>query len=166
MQFLILEAQPDHAEAMVSILNPIIEAGIYTSLDTTFSVDDERKFITDFPERGILHVAVHPQDKNVVGFQSLEPFARYTHAFDHVGVIGTFVDLSHRRKGIASSLFSATFAVARQKGYEKLFTYIRADNSAAMSTYLHHGFYKIGTAKKHAKIGGRYVDEIIVERFL
>ncbi|HLE68854.1 MAG TPA: GNAT family N-acetyltransferase, partial [Vicinamibacteria bacterium] len=68
------------------------------------------------------------------------PFADYTHAFDHVGVIGTFVSLPHRRQGIAGRLFRSTFEAARLKGYEKFFTFIRADNPAALATYRRHGF--------------------------
>jgi L-amino acid N-acyltransferase YncA len=114
----------------------------------------------------VFHVAICDREQKVVGFQSMEPFAAYTHAFDHVGVLGTYVDLSYRRQGIARKLFQATFESARLKGYEKLFTFIRADNTAALTTYLNQGFHIIGTAKRHAKIDRMYVDEIIVERFL
>ena len=88
----------------------------------------------------------------------------YTHAFDHVGVIGTYVDLSRRRQGIGTRLFAATFEAARAKGYEKLFSYVRADNDAGLNAYLKHGFRIVGTAERHAKIGGRYIDEVLIER--
>jgi predicted GNAT family acetyltransferase len=39
-------------------------------------------------------------------------------AFDHVGVIGTYVDLELRRRGGASRLFGATCDAAQRKGYE------------------------------------------------
>ena len=113
---------------------------MYTVLDTHFTAEAERQFILNFPPRGVLHVAVRRPDQRVVGFQSLEPFATYTHAFDHVGIIGTYVDLSYRRQGIGTCLFGATFEAARHKGYEKLFTFVRADNTAALASYLKHGF--------------------------
>lgn len=166
MDLLVREAQPDDAEAIVSIFNPIIEAGVYTAFDTSFSVEAERQYILNFPQRGVFHVAVRRQDQKAVGFQSMEPFATYTHAFDHVGVIGTYVDSSYRRQGIGARLFEATFEAARSKGYEKMFTYVRADNPAALATYLKHGFYIVGKAQKQAKFDARYVDEIIIERFL
>ena len=166
MKLLIREVQLDDAEAIVSILNSIIQAGIYTAFDTPFTIEAEREYILHFPQRGVFHVAICDRDRQVVGFQSMEPFATYTHAFDHVGVLGTYVDLSYRRQGIASKLFAATFEAARLKGYEKLFTFIRADNTAALTTYLNQGFQILGTAKKHAKVNQTYIDEIIVERFL
>lgn len=166
MELLVREVRPDDAEAIVGIINPIIEAGAYTVFDVPFTVEAEREYILNFPQRGVFHVAVRSQDQKVVGFQSMEPFALYTHAFDHVGVIGTYVDFSYRRQGVAQCLFEATFEAAQRKGYEKIFTFVRADNPAALATYLHHGFHIIGTARRQAKCNGKYVDEIIIERFL
>jgi len=152
------------AAGIVGILNPIIEARTYTALDTPISEEEERDYIRSFPERGVFLVAVRRQDRRIVGCQSMEPFATYTHAFDHVGVLGTFVDLACRRQGIASQLFRATFDEARAKGYHKLFTFIRADNPAALATYQKHGFRIVGVAEKHARIDGELIDEVIVER--
>lgn len=166
MQLHIRDARPEDAEALVGILNPIIAAGIYTAFDTPFTADAEREYIRTFPDRGVFHVAVRQADRRVVGFQSMEPFATYTHAFDHVGVLGTYVDLQCRRQGVATRLFHATFAAALTKGYEKIFTFIRADNAAALETYLGQGFRIVGTAQKHARIAGRYVDEIVIEKQL
>ena len=154
------------AAALVGILNPIIEARVFTAFDTPFSVEEERDYVRGFPSRGVWKVATLPGEDRVVGFQILEPFASYTGAFDHVGTLGTFVHLAHRRQGVARALFAATFDAARRNGYEKLFTFVRADNRAALQTYLAHGFTVIGTARNHAKFDGRYVDEILIERFL
>lgn len=166
MKLLIRPAQPEDAAAIVTIFNPIIETGKYTVFDSQFTVETERDYITNFPARGIFHVAVRQEDNKIVGFQSLEPLATYTHAFDHVGTIGTYVDLAERQQGIAGHLFAATFEAARQKGYEKLFTFIRADNPAALATYQRQGFQIIGTAHRQAKINGTYIDELMVEKFL
>src|SRR5687768_4798610 len=162
----IREATPHDAEAIARILNDIIGARVFTAFDTPFSIEAERAYIETFPERGVFLVATSERDRQVVGFQSMEPFASYTHAFDHVGVLGTYVDLDCRRTGIAKRLFPATFEAAVRKGYRKIFTYIRADNRAALSTYIHHRFTIVGTARGHARIDGQYVDAIIVERFL
>ena len=160
----IREARPQDADAIVRILNPIIAAGVYTAFDTPFTSEAEADYIRNFPARGVFLLAVRQADNHVAGFQSMEPFASYTHAFDHVGVLGTYVDLECRRQGIATQLFEATFGAALQKGYEKIFTFVRADNMAALQTYLRQGFRTVGTARKQAKVGGQYVDEIIIEK--
>lgn len=166
MDVRIREAWSEDAEAIVGILNPIIEAGRFTALDTPLTADEERQYISGFPNRGIFHVAEDQQSQKVVGFQTLEPFAAYTHAFDHVAVIATFVDLARRRQGVGKRLFEATFEAARRKGYEKVFTYVRADNPAALEAYHKQSFRTVGTAQRHAKFGEQYVNEIIIERFL
>jgi len=166
MELSVRDAEPADAEAIVRVLNPIIEARSYTVFDTPFSVDAERDYIANLPPRGIWKVAVRESDRRVVGFQIMEPYATYTHAFEHVGTLGTYVDLELRRQGVAKRLFASTFEAARQKGYEKAFTFVRADNPAALQTYLNHGFVVVGSATRQAKIDGRYIDEVLIERWL
>ena len=166
MDLLVRPAQPADAEQIVGILNPIIAAGVYTVFDGPFSVQAEREYIEQFPERGLFLVAVERESGRIVGFQSMEPFADYTRAFDHVGVLGTYVAENYRRKGVARKLFQQTFVAARERGYEKIFTFVRADNPAALQTYRAQGFSVIGTAKKHAKLAGRHIDEVLIEKLL
>lgn len=154
------------AAAIVEILNPIVEARLYTAFVEPFTVAAEREFIAGFPARGVWKVAVRRADGRIVGFQVVEPFGPYTRAFDHVATIGTYVDLALRRQGIGTALFEATFAAARGKGYEKLFAFVRADNAGGLAAYRSRGFEVIGTARRHARIDGRYVDEILIERAL
>lgn len=160
------QARPDDAEAIVGILNPIIEAGVFTVFDTPFTAAAERAYLEAFPARGVFLVAVRESDGVLIGFQSMEPFAGYTRAFDHVGVLGTYVAEGCRRQGVATQLFKATFAAALERGYEKVFTYVRADNGAALRTYLRQGFRVVGTAERHARVGERYIDEIVIEKML
>ena len=162
----IRDVRIEDAEQITAILNPIIAARCYTVMDTPFTVEAERDFIRAFPGRGIFLAAIDTTSGRVVGFQNVSPFGSFTSAFDHVGVIGTYVDLGRRREGIAGRLFAATFETARAKGYEKFFSYVRADNEAALQAYLGHGFRVVGAAERHAKIDGRYIDEIVIEKLL
>jgi L-amino acid N-acyltransferase YncA len=162
----IRDVRIEDAEGIAAILNPIIMARVYTALDTPVTIEQERQFIQNFPERGIFLVAVDTAVNRIIGFQDVSPFADFTHAFDHVGVIGTYVDLELRRRSISKQLFEATFEAARQKGYEKFFTYVRADNEAGVHAYLHHGFRIVGTAERQAKIDGKYIDEVVIEKHL
>ena len=87
-------------------------------------------------------------------------------AFDHVGVMGTFDDLSCRHCGIGMALAKYTFGAARRRGYEKIFTYVRVDNIDSLAYHLKLGFRIVGTAVRQAKIGHMYVDEVIIEKLL
>ena len=64
---------------------------------------------------------------------------RLDHAEPIIRVLGTYVDLACRRQGIATQLFQATFAAAIRKGYEKVFTFVRADSVAGLQAYLAEG---------------------------
>ena len=161
----IREARPDDARGVVHLLNSLIAGGAPIAFDGPFAETEERAYIATFPERGVFLVALASDDA-LVGFQSLEPFAAYTHVFDHVGVIGTYVDAAHQRRGVATQLFAATREAAKSKGYEKIFTYIREDNLGALATYQAHGFRIVGRADQHGKVNGQYVNVIIVERRL
>jgi L-amino acid N-acyltransferase YncA/enamine deaminase RidA (YjgF/YER057c/UK114 family) len=163
MRLTIRDGLPDDAASLAGILNPIIETGAYTVLDRALTVEEERAFIVALPARSVLKVAARP-DGGIVGFQVLEPYGTYTGAFAHVATLGTYVDLACRRQGIARALFPATLEAAGQKGYQKIFTFVRADNRAALAAYLAHDFSVIGVARRHAMISGRFVDEILIER--
>jgi L-amino acid N-acyltransferase YncA len=166
MQLEIRPVRIEDAAAIASILNAIIATGAYTVLDRPFAAEEEARYIAGFPSRGVFHVALDDPSGRLVGLQSVEPFATYTQAFAHVGTIGTFIDLAMRRRGIGTRLSQVTFDRARRQGYEKLFTYVRADNEASLAFHLKLGFRIVGRAERQAKVKGRYVDEIIIERFL
>jgi RimJ/RimL family protein N-acetyltransferase len=52
------------------------------------------------------------------------------------------------------------------RGLRKIFTFVRADNPAALAAYLSQGFAVIGTARKPVKLDGRYIDEVLIEKAL
>jgi L-amino acid N-acyltransferase YncA len=166
IEIIVRDVRVGDAEAVIGILNPIIATRIHTVFDKPISVDAERDYILRRPSRAVWKIAQRQSDERVVGFQVLEPFGPYTTAFDHVGTLATYVDLEQRRQGVAKLLFAATFDAARQKGFEKLFTLVRADNPSALASYQAHGFRIVGTAEKHAKIDGQYIDEVLIEKIL
>lgn len=172
-------AAPDDAAAVCAILNAAIADGRQSLLDTPFTVDEERRYIAGFPAGGVFAVAEAPVagagvgagaaavGPRVVGFQSLEPYASFgTHAFDHVLTVGTYVDESFRRRGIGRLLADHCFAAARAAGRMRLLTEIRADNEASLRFYRSLGFTVAGVAHELARVGGRLVDVVFVERSL
>ncbi len=45
MDVLVRDARPDDAQAIVGILNPIIQTGAYTVFDAPLTVEAEREYI-------------------------------------------------------------------------------------------------------------------------
>lgn len=165
MGFHVRAARLEDAAAMVALLNPIIAAGNYTILQGPLSVEDQVAFIRRFPERGVFHVAVCEATGRVLGMQDVEALSEDP-VFRHVGVIGTFVALDSLRQGVGRRLSEVTFRAARELGFTRLSATIRADNPRAVAFYRSQGFRIIGTAQRHAFVDGRYVDEVLAERFL
>jgi|GEM_PF-660046 L-amino acid N-acyltransferase YncA len=166
MEFSIRMAREEDAESIVELLNPIIQAGTYTVMDEQLSVDDQINFMRGFPKRGVFNVAVCNDSQKVLGLQDVQPISTGSNAFRHVGEISTFVSLASRRNGIGSSLSHATFMGAREQGFLKLTAAIRADNPQAVLFYQSQGFEVIGTAKKHAFVRAKYIDEILMEKLI
>ncbi len=165
-EVVVREARIDDAGGLVAVLAPIVEARIYSAIDTVPTEASQRAFFEAFPSRGIFHVAEERPSGRLVGMQDLVPFAEATPACAHGGDIATFVALDHHRRGIAARLFAATYEAAVRKGYEKILAWVRADNEAGLRAYRGQGFRDVGIAERHAKIDGRYVDEVILERLL
>ena len=65
MELSVREVRPDDAEAIVQILNPIIKARTFTVFDSPFSVEDEREYISNFPEQGVFQVSVRCEGAGV-----------------------------------------------------------------------------------------------------
>jgi L-amino acid N-acyltransferase YncA len=162
---LIRPVTADDAER-ARVLNEAIADGRYSLLDTPFSVAAEREYIATFPARGIFNVA-ELDGAGIIAAQSLEPFSQYTtHEHDHVLSMGTWVSEPFRRRGIAGRLAEVSFATARERGFEKVLTDIRADNLPSLAFHMAYGFTVVGTARRQARVGDRYVDVVFVERFL
>jgi ribosomal protein S18 acetylase RimI-like enzyme len=103
---------------------------------------------------------------DVIGFMSLDLWAKYTDSFDHVGVMGTIILPPWRRRGIGRRLAEHTLDFARAKGYEKIVIYVRAGNTGAQAFYRSLGFVPKGILERQVKMDGRYEDEVFMERFL
>ena len=112
------DAEPADAESLVRILNPIMEARVSSAFDTPFSIEAERDYLVNFAPRGIWKVAIRLSDDALVGFQVLEPFATSATAFNHVGTLGTYVDLDVRRQG-AGQAAAATLKPRRRRDTRK-----------------------------------------------
>ncbi len=162
MTFTIRRAGPDDAGAISSIINDIVAEG-RTSL-RTFTPEEEREFIGSLKPREAIFVAEEGGD--VIGFQGISEFARWSQSMAHVGNILTFVKRGHRGRGVGRSLTETTLRFARENGYEKISTYIIADNGPAVEFYKSLGFVEVGLWRKQVKLEDGYHDDVVVELFL
>lgn len=164
MELIIRQVREEDAAAIIELLNPIIATGTYTAMDEIFSVADQVDFIRGFPQHGIYHIALDAEQK-VLGIQDVMPIST-SNVFKHVGEISTFTALGLHRQGVGQSLCRATFKAVQAQGFLKLRATVRGDNPHALAFYKSQGFEPIGIAGKHAYLHGKFVDEILLEKFL
>ena len=161
MQATIRRATDDDAEAISAVWEVVCAERVYTAVNRPFTPQQERDYIASLSDReGIFLAEV---DGHTVGFQSLDLWARYTDAFDHVGVMGTIILPEWRRKGIGRYLAEHMLDFARANGYEKIIIYVRAGNMGAQVFYCSLGFVPKGVLARQVKIDGQYEDEVFME---
>ena len=168
------KAIPDDAEAVVSVLNAVILEEEHTALNRPFTVEEERAFIREeerafiegLCDRSALFVA--EMDGGIAGIQSIEPdaSARYTDSMQHLATVGTWVRAGFRGRRIGRLLAEASFAFAQAQDYKKIAIQVLADNQRALRFYGGLGFERIGVAKRHVRLKGRFRDVLYLEKFL
>ena len=164
MQVSIRRAASEDAASISAIWEIVCAERVYTAVNRPFTPQQERDYIASLSGReGVFLAEV---DKRVVGFQSLDLWAKYTDSFDHVGVMGTIILPAWRRQGIGRRLAEHVLDFARANGYEKIVVYVRAGNAGAQAFYRGLGFVPKGVLARQVKIDGQYEDEVFMEFFL
>ena len=162
-KILIRRAMPDDAASINAIWEVIAAEKIYSAIDKPFTIEEERAYIQSLSEReGVFLAEI---DGNVVGFQSLDLWARSIHSMEHVGQLGTFALPEWRKHGVGQALARHTLAFARAHGYEKLVIFVRASNTSARKFYAGLGFKECGRFARQVRIDAKYDDEILMEKF-
>ena len=160
----IRRATPVDCEGTAAVLNSIVREGGRTITGQTFTPAQERAFFRSMPKRSFLSIVL--LGKVVAGFQSVEPYATFTHTMDHVASLGTHILAAVRGLGLGHALSAVTWAEARAAGFSKLVIAVREDNSQAQAFYTGLGFQSCGRLARQAFVDGKYVDELLYELFL
>ena len=153
------------AEDIAELFALIAGERVHSAIDRPFTASEQRDYISSLSAREGIFIAEN-QENEMVGFQTLEAWARSIHSMRHVAQLGTFLPRDSRRQGIGSALFTHTAAFARRAGYTKLVIQVRASNSAALAFYRKLGFEPAGRLRRQVMIDGVEDDELLFELFL
>lgn len=85
-----------------------------------------------------------------------------TFIFEDAEILLVAVDEKHRRKGVATALFTSLFKELKSRGAERVFLEVRKKNSAARALYSSLGF--IATGERVSYYGDD--DAIVMEKSL
>jgi ribosomal protein S18 acetylase RimI-like enzyme len=106
------------------------------------------------------------EGETVIGYARLtQPIALASHR--HVLVLGGLaVDPDRQRTGAGRLLVEAIAEEARSRGARKLSLRVLGPNTAARELYTRCGFVIEGTLRAEFLLGERYVDDVLMARYL
>jgi len=77
-----------------------------------------------------------------------------------------YVRRDWRARGVGNLLVAALISEAERLGLWKLLSRIFPFNEASRALCRKHGFREVGVYEKHARLDGRWLDVVIVERLI
>jgi RimJ/RimL family protein N-acetyltransferase len=84
----------------------------------------------------------------------------------HVAELGLMVAAGERRRGVGTALMDEAIGWARSSGVTKLELHVFPHNEPAIALYRKLGFQDEGRRRRHYRIGGHYVDAILMALYL
>ena len=162
MAISIREATPDDAAAIAAIYNQGIEDRGATFETQPRTSDD---IAVKLAEGHQFPVLVAVGDGVVVGWAGLSAY-RPRACYAGIGEFSIYLDRTARGRGVGRQLLSGLIQVAARRGYWKLVSRIFPVNAASRALCRSCGFREVGVYEKHARLDGKWLDVVIVERLI
>jgi RimJ/RimL family protein N-acetyltransferase len=163
--YLIRRANPADAEQIVLGINAICSEGesFYT---TRFVNTPQWDAVLYHPETVPDHfLLVAEWNGRIVGAGRLFPGGEYT-LFNHVAELGIFVLKPFRRQKFGTQLLTQLMLWATQSGLEKITLATFSTNLPAILFFEKQGFLQEGQMRNQIKIENRFVDLLLMGKFL
>ncbi len=157
-------AQGADAPAIAAIWNPIIRDTTitFTTVEATSDTVAQAIDAALSLQEPYLVAEVVGQ---VVGFARLHPF-RSGPGYAHTQELTIHLSADARGKGIGRALMEALETHARQKGIVSLIAAISAENDAALHFHRKLGFETCATVPKAGRKFARFIDLVLMQKFL
>ena len=101
----------------------------------------------------------------LLGWAAIGPY-RPRACYAGIGELSIYLDRSCRGRGLGRLLFAELIRAAARRGYWKLVSRIFPSNAASLALCRACGFREVGRYEKHARLDGRWLDVVIVERLI
>jgi L-amino acid N-acyltransferase YncA len=160
---LIRVASVDDAAAIAEIYNQGIEDRVATYETKRRSAEDQQAWLQAIAGR---YPAVVAQiDGEIIGWAAAGPY-RDRECYRGIGEFSMYVHRHWRRRGVGDLLLAGVISEAERLGLWKLLSRIFPFNEASRALCRKHGFREVGVYEKHARLNGRWLDVVIVERLI
>ena len=156
-------ASLDDAAAIAEIYNQGIEDRVATYETKPRSSEEQRACLQSIAGR---YPAVVAQiDGEIIGWAGAGPY-RERECYRGVGEFSMYVRRDWQRRGVGDLLLAGLISEAERLGLWKLLSRIFPFNEASRALCRKHGFREVGVYEKHARLDGRWLDVVIVERLI
>jgi len=159
----IRRALADDAAAIAEIYNQGIEDRVATYETRRRSAEDQQAWLRSIADR--YPAVVAQSDREIIGWASAGPY-RDRECYRGIGEFSMYVRRDWRRRGVGDLLIAALISEAECLGLWKLLSRIFPFNDASRALCRKHGFREVGVYEKHARLDGRWLDVVIVERLI
>lgn len=162
-QLVVRRARPEDAAAIAEIYTQGILERIATFESEPRTPEMMLAWLAEHDERH--PVLVVERDGRVLGWASISSY-RPRACYAGVGEFSIYLHRDARGQGIGKVLLGALIDEARRLGYWKLLSRVFPFNTASRRLCAALGFREVGVYEKHAKLDGRWLDVVIVERLI
>jgi L-amino acid N-acyltransferase YncA len=153
----------DDAAAIADIYNQGIEDRIATYETEPRSAEEQQAWLRAIADH---YPAVVAQiDGEIVGWAGASPY-RARECYRGIGEFSMYVRRNWRGRRVGDLMLAALISEAERLGLWKLLSRIFPFNAASRALCRKHGFREVGVYEKHARLDGRWLDVVIVERLI
>ncbi|PYL24041.1 MAG: GNAT family N-acetyltransferase [Verrucomicrobia bacterium] len=156
-------ATADDAAAIAEIYNQGIEDRVATFETERRSAEDQVAWLQAIA--GCYPAVVAQIDREIIGWAGAGPY-RDRECYRGIGELSMYVRRDWRGRGVGDLLVVALISEAERLGLWKLLSRIFPFNEASRALCRKHGFREVGIYEKHARLDGRWLDVVIVERLI
>lgn len=158
--FIIRKAKVSDAAGIIECMQSVMDEKVYMVSDYyLYSEKGEREMIKSPSD---LNLVLEFKGK-IIGLLKVQR-GYYRKTF-HTGVLTIAIEKEFRNMGFGKKMMELALRWARDVGIEKLSLEVFSTNENAISLYRSMGFQIEGVRKKHFKINGEYVDDILMAYF-
>jgi len=156
-------ATVEDAAAIAEIYNQGIEDRVATFETELRSAEDQLAWLQAIA--GCYPAVVAQIDREIIGWAGAGPY-RDRECYRGIGELSMYVRRDWRGRGVGDLLVVALISEAERLGLWKLLSRIFPFNEASRALCRKHGFREVGIYEKHARLDGRWLDVVIVERLI